>query len=292
MKRIGQFTSQQAVIVAGLVAAIFVIIGLAWWGISQSTFQPSKVDYARFDIERAVLDGSMNAYDPLMAAYTTEYTNAFIEERSTEETEAIRTHHETLLKDESALVMKRLDRMKSAVALRDDAVAKSFSEFHRSYKAAIEYYDSYRDSISRITESVAGPCAQMSRLNVASNSFASDYIKAADRCLEALAKAKKGSDKDTSDLLLAVEKLVRERRSKLQATIGKEGLESSAAQTIALSSLLQTNSEVKEAQNDYSSAVQATYKKLIDKANQANKALIVVLEKHVDTVPEMTEREQ
>jgi hypothetical protein len=292
LRESGQFTLGRPAIVAGLVALILAVAAVAWWGIAQGTAQPTKADYARFDIERALLDTSMNAYDPLLAAYTSEYTNAYIEERSGDETNPIRTHHEDILKDESALARARLERMKASVVLKDQAIAQPFDEFYKSYQAVVDYYDQYADSVSRITESVAGPCSQMSKLNVARASFASEYTKAADRCLDALATAKEGSDKDTSDLLTAVEKMVRERRSKLQATIGKEGAEFSATQMIALTSLLQTNNEVEKAQNAYSSAVQATYKKVVDDANRANKALAGALSEHVDTVSTPTEDEQ
>ena len=132
-----------------------------------------------------------------------------------------------------------------------------------------------------MTESVGGPCAELTKLNVSVQSYASDYTKTADACLKALATAKETTDGTTKKLLEDVEELIKERRDKFKAVEGKEGFDQTVSKLQALVSIIDINTDVKAAQDDYEAKTKEQYTKLVDEANDANDALRRALESHL-----------
>lgn len=239
--------------------------------------QPGKADYQSFDSQRQIVDSSMNVYIPLFDGFTSEYLNLHVEERSDEEKTAFKEQYFEVFEQEQRVNESRLKAMASSVALKEPAVKTAFESFQAKYSAVVEYYAQRTKNIANITETVAGPCARMSQLNVSKESFASDYTAAADTCLQALTIAKKTSDPATSALLSDVEALIKTRRDKFQDTIGTEGFEKNARTMIAIVELLDINTDVKKAQDAYLAKAQVEYAQLVKDANAANAALTEAL---------------
>lgn len=245
--------------------------------------QPEKTDYQSLDTHRQIVDSSMNIYSPLLTGFSSEYTNLYVEERPTEEKEAYKKRYMEVLEQERRVNEAYLKRMGSSVALREPSVKEAFETFRSRYGAVISYYDQYAHDIASTIEAVTGPCARLSKLNVAKASYASDYTSAADTCLAALAEAKKTSDPTTDTLLADVEALIKTRRDKFEQTLGKEGFEKNAATILALVEMLDINADIKDIQEKYQAKVQTEYMALIDEANKANSALKDALKAYLAT---------
>ena len=253
-----------AVVIAALVALGMLAVN--------ALRQPQKQDFAQLDTQRQVLDSSMNLYNPLVTGYSSDYTNVFSEERPAEESDAVKKDYVDMMERERTVNTERLDRMASSPALRNADVKQAFEPFRRNYQAVIDYYDQETQNLTNVIGSVAGSCTKLNKLNFAADGAASDYIKLADGCLKALNDAKSGSDADTKTLLGDVETIIKERRDKFNDAVGKEGVEESARQMIAVVSLLDFNTDLKTVQSKYESAVQKKYIDLVNKANESNAA--------------------
>lgn len=256
-----------------LIVLPLLIVVLAGLGVFHLTRQPDKTDYQKLDTDRQALDMSMNTYGPVFEIFSTEYSNVYREERAADEKTVLKSQYAEILERDRRINRERLKRMESSLALREPSVKAAFETFKSRYGAVIDYSDQYGKNIANITESIAGPCAKLSQLNVAKSSYGKDYVKAADTCLSSLASAKQTSDATTDTLLSDVETLVKTRRDKFNETIGKEGAELSVASMLAIISLLDINSELKGIQDRYETTVRNEYNSLITDANKANKAL-------------------
>lgn len=249
------------------------------------TRQPAKADYQRLNAERQALDMSMNAYGPVLEIFSTEYSNAYREERAGEEKTALKERYTEVLEQDRRISSDRLKRMESSIALREPSVKNAFDAFKSRYSAVIDYSDQYGKNIANITESVAGPCAKLSQLNVGKSSYAKEYVQTADACLSSLASAKQTSDATTDGLLGDVETLVKTRRDKFNDAVGKEGSERSVRNMVAIISLLDINSELKGIQDRYEAKVRSEYGAVISNANAANKAFEDALKIHITAGP-------
>jgi len=261
--------------------AVVLLLVAGWVVFRQATTTPKQADFAHLNNQRVILDTSMNAYDPLMTDYANAYINAYQEERPLEETTALRDDYRSQFEREMQANTNRLQQMESSVALREPAVADSFKTFKDRYEAVIGYYERYGRNVAVVAESVGGPCARLSELNVAKASYAADYVKAADTCLTKLDEAKKGSDEATTSLLTSVEKLVKERRTKFADTLGKDDFERSARLMMGLALMLGTNADVSKAQAEYQAKVDKEYIRLVEQANASNKDLEETLQKYL-----------
>jgi hypothetical protein len=260
--------------------AVFVVVCVIAALVLSALRKPTAADFKQFDLQRQAVDSSMNVYVPLFSDFASEYTNLHVEERpEAEKSEFKKQYFETFELERSANE-SRLNSMASSVVLKDPSVKSAYDTFEKRYSAVIEYYAQYTKNIASINEAVAGPCSQLSKLNVAKESYASDYTSAADACLEALAAAKKTSDQETNKLLSDVEKLIRTRRDKFAETIGTEGFEKNVRTMIAIVELLDINTDVKRIQDDYQAKSQATYSQLVKDANAANESLKNALKTH------------
>ena len=240
--------------------------------------QPETADFKKFDTQRQIVDSSMNVYIPLFDGFVSEYLNLHVEERADDEKTAFKEQSLEVFETEQRANEAHLKSMASSVALKEPAVKSAFESFESKYSAVVDYYAQRTKNVANITESVAGPCARMSRLNVSKESFASDYTAAADTCMQALTTAKKTSDPTTSALLSDVEALIKTRRDKFEEIIGTEGFEKNARTMIAIVELLDINADVTRAQDSYQAKAQAEYSRLVKDANEANAALTKALQ--------------
>ena len=257
------------ILIIAVVIAALVAIGMVAMNVLR---QPAKQDFSQLDTQRQVLDSSMNLYNPLVTGYSSDYANVLGEERSTEETDAVRQDYVDMMERERKVNSERLDRMASSPALRDADVKRAFEPFRQNYQVVINYYDQETMNLTNVIGSVAGSCGKMNKLNFAVDSATTDYLKLADACLKALEGAKQGSDSDTTTLLTDVEGIIKERRDKFNEVVGKEGIEKSGRTMIAVVSLLDFNTDLKTVQTKYETAVQKKYTDLVNKANDSNEA--------------------
>ena len=257
------------ILILAVVIAALIAIGMVAMNVLR---QPAKQDFSQLDTQRQVLDSSMNLYNPLVTGYSSDYANVLGEERSTEETDAVRQDYVDMMERERKVNSERLDRMASSPALRDADVKRAFEPFRQNYQAVINYYDQETMNLTNVIGSVAGSCGKMNKLNFAVDSATTDYLKLADACLKALEEAKQGSDSDTTTLLTDVEDIIKERRDKFNDVVGKEGIEKSGRTMIAVVSLLDFNTDLKTVQTKYETAVQKKYTDLVNKANDSNEA--------------------
>ncbi len=273
-------TTPKRLLVAGSAAAVALVAVIAVVLVNV-TKQPTTADYKSLDIQRQVVDTSMNIYSPVFGDYSTDYSNVYAEERSGDDKTAVKSQYEDTLAKEQKVSTDRLKHMESSAALRKPAVKEAFERFSDKYGAIIDYYEQHTKNIAAITESVAGPCAVLSKLNVSATDYAAEYTKKADACLAALATAKKTSDGTTNKLLSEVDALIKERRDKFNEVAGKKDFELNIARLTALLSLLDINSEVKVIQSNYETTTKTEYTKLVNQANEANAAFDKVLNEYV-----------
>ena len=266
--------SKKPLIIAIVAVAVLIAGTLGWKTVSSAVAQPGPNDFTHLDNQRKALDTSVEAYGHMLSEYSRTYTNAYLEDRSTEEKDAIKERAMERFEQESKIGQDRLKRMASSVAMKDDSVKTKFDEFKKQYESVFAYYEARLSGVTNITGSVAGPCAQLTKLNVAKENLADNYIKAADTCLTALENAKQGSDKQVTTLLGEVEKMVREQREHFEAvTKAEEGLEKNATKLQALALMLQINSRVAAFQSAYEQSVKQQYNQLASSVNAANAAL-------------------
>ena len=268
---------QHLVIAGAAVAALLVVSIFA----SSALLPPTTADYGRLDAQRRALDMSMNTYGPLFDGFSSDYDNAVREERSKDEIASVKKAHVDLLEEERDLNLERLGLMRSSAALRQPDVRESFESYDSAYSAVVKYYDQRTADIANITESIVGPCAKLSQMNTSLNSFAADYVTAADVCLSALDTAKKTSGPTTKTLLSDVDAIVSKRRDAFSEVSGKEGFDQTISRLNALLTLLDINAEVSESQSRYESSVEDEYTKLVNNANSSNNAFGDVLKDYM-----------
>lgn len=257
------------IIAISLIAALFIVLGI-WFAVSR-TAGTERSDLIRLDNQRAIVDSSMNLYDPLVNKFSSRYSDVYLEEASDEDKQDVYDQETGRLKRESRVNLDRLRRMESSPALQKQEVANAFSEFKREYGAVIAYNDQMVINLTNIHRSVGGSCTSLHSMNIRAKEYAEEYVKAADGCLAALSSAKEGSDQETTELLSVPETLVQKQRVNAQAVVdSKDSFEHWAKSTLSAIALLDINKPLAEAQTKYEADVKAKYSGLIEKANKSN----------------------
>ncbi|GAA3275225.1 hypothetical protein [Paenarthrobacter aurescens] len=264
-------SKRTAIIVVVLVAAL-VAVGIGTWFALSRPAGTGRTDVVRLDKHRVMVDNSMNLYDPLVKQFTGRYSNAISEKAGQPEEEKVLSLDRERIVRESQANRARLEHMAESPALQDQKLAESFNRFKDQYGAVIAYNDQLLVNTANIYRSVGGPCASLhSSLNVASESYAQDYVKNADECLAALGTAKDGADAETTTLLTEVESVIRGQRDKQQEVLNsKEPLERLSKSTLAAVALLDINEAFGKAQTNYETATKDKYTKIIESANSSN----------------------
>lgn len=254
-------------------AIVVVLLAAGITALVNATKQPTADDFRRFDTQRTVLDLSMNVYNPLTTAFTRDYLGMVNESRSSDDRQELLRQYTEAFERDKRVNEDRLSRMAASPALKNSEVKEAFEEFQDRYTAVIAYYAQELKNRTNITESVAGKCAVMNKLNVATDDFAKNYTEAADACLQALKKAQETSDDTTDTLLKDVESIIKDRRDKFNAVGDGDEFEERIAQLTAIISLLGINSDVTKIQNKYLDVVTTKNEKLVKDANTANEKL-------------------
>ncbi len=271
------------IIVVALVAAL-VAAGLGTWFALSRPAETGRADVVRLDKHRMIVDNSMNLYDPLVEQFSGRYSNAISEKAGQPEEEKVLSQDRERIVRESQANRDRLEHMAESPILKDQAVAESFNRFKDQYSAVIAYNDQLLINTTNIYRSVGGPCAALhSSLNVASETYAQDYVKSADECLAALATAKDGADAETTTLLTEVEAVIRGQRDKQQEVLNiKDTFERLSKSMLAGLALLDINDAFAKAQTTYETATKDKYSKIIESANSANSDFEGVLKKSLE----------
>jgi hypothetical protein len=276
-------SGRTAIIVVALVAAL-VAAGLGTWFALSKPAGTGRADVVRLDKHRVMVDNSMNLYDPLLEQFSGRYSNAISEKAGQAEEEKVLSQDRERIVRESQANRDRLEHMADSPALEDQEVAESFNRFKDQYGVVIDYNDQLLINTSNIYRSVGGPCAALhSSLNVASESYAQDYVKSADECLAALGTAKDGADAETTTLLTEVEAVIRGQRDKQQEVLdSKDTFERLSKSMLAGLALLDINDAFAKAQTTYETATKDKYSKIIESANSSNSEFEGVLKKSLE----------
>ncbi|MET3902390.1 hypothetical protein [Paenarthrobacter sp. 4246] len=280
----GRRKSRRAVIIAAVVAVAVVAGGLGTWFALSRPAGVQRADVVRLDKERAILDNSMNLYDPLFNQFSLRYSNVMTEKAGQQEKDQVLNRDGERLKRETRTNLDRLDRMGSSPAVQEQEIGEAYNRFKEQYSAVISFNDQLVINTSNINESIGGPCAPLhSTLNVGAESYSEDYVKGADACLAAIATAKDGTDAETTELLTAVEGVIRGQRDKQQEVLdAKDDLERLAKRTLAGVAMLDINDALAKAETTYESSAKEKYNQLVTNANDSNKAFESVLKKRTD----------
>lgn len=276
-------SKRTAIIVVAVVLAL-VAAGLGTWFALSRPSGPDRADIVRLDKYRVIVDNSMNLYDPLVQQFSGRYSNAISQKAGRAEEEKVLSQDRERIVRESQANRERLEQMAESPVVQDQEVAESFNRFKDQYEAVIAYNDQLVINTSNIYRSVGGPCAALhSSLNVASESYAQDYVKSADECLAALGTAKDGADAETTTLLTEVEAVIRGQRDKQQEVLNsKDTLERLSKSTLAGLALLDINEAFAKAQTSYETATKDKYSKIIENANSSNSEFEGVLKKRLE----------
>ncbi|MFW0775138.1 hypothetical protein ACLRGI_18460 [Paenarthrobacter nitroguajacolicus] len=279
----GGRSKRTAIIVVAVVLAL-VAAGLGTWFALSRPSGPDRADVVRLDKHRVIVDNSMNLYDPLVQQFSGRYSNAISQKAGQAEEEKVLSQDRERIVRESQANRERLEHMAESPVVQDQEVAESFNRFKDQYGAVIAYNDQLVINTSNIYRSVGGPCAALhSSLNVASESYAQDYVKSADECLAALGAAKDGADAETTTLLTEVEAVIRGQRDKQQEVLNsKDTLERLSKSTLAGLALLDINEAFAKAQTSYETATKDKYSKIIENANSSNSEFEGVLKKRLE----------
>lgn len=280
-------------IIAISVIAALVIAALGIWFAGSRTEGSEGSDLVHLNNQRVILDNSMNLYDPLVNKFSTRYTDVFAEAASDEDKQQVLDQETGRLKRESGINLNRLQQMESSPALNKQEVADAFSEFKGRYGAVIAYNDQLAVNLANIIRSIGGPCAAIhSKLNVAGEKYAEEYVEVADKCLAALSSAKEGSDEETTKLLSDVEALIQKQQGSAQAVVDSEdGFDRSVSGIHAGLALLDINKPLTEAQTKYEADVKAKYTEIINRANKSNAEFERILKNSLESAGPETKSE-
>ncbi|MDR6986134.1 hypothetical protein J2Y66_000597 [Paenarthrobacter nitroguajacolicus] len=280
----GRRKSRRTVVIAVAAAIAVLAGGLGTWFALSRPAGVQRADVVRLDKERAILDNSMNLYDPLFNQFSVRYSSVMSENAEQQEKDQVITKDGERLKRESRTNLDRLDRMAASPAVQEQGIRDAFTSFKDRYSAVISYNDQLVIDTTSINQSIGGPCAPLhSTLNVGAESYSQDYVKGADACLAAIAGAKDKTDAETTELLTSVEGIIRGQRDKQQEVLdGKDDFERLAKRTLAGLAMLDINDALKTAETKYESAMKEKYNQLVGNANDSNKTLESALKERAD----------
>ncbi|MFJ4028218.1 hypothetical protein ACIPWF_12650 [Paenarthrobacter sp. NPDC089989] len=277
-----QKTNRRTPIIVAVVALALVVGGLGAWFVLSRPAGVQRADVLRLDKQRAIVDNSMNIYDPLVQEFTARYTSAV--STDADEVGQVLQQQRDVLARESATNKNRLEAMAGSPALQESEVKDAVGKFKDKYGAVVAYNDQRLTNTANITQSVGGACAPLHRdLNIGSETYAKDYVSTADACLAALSDAKNGSDADTSTLLTAFEGVIRGQRDKQQEVLdAKDDFERAAKRTLAAIAMLDINDALDKPRAEYENAVKQASTTVVNEANESNANLERVLKERLE----------
>lgn len=281
------------IVAISVIAVLSIALGVWFAGVSVAGSRAGgteRQDLVRLNNQRAIVDNSMNLYEPLVNKFFTRYTTTFSEEASDQHKQQIFDEETGRLQRESAINRDRLQRMESSPALSKQEVADAFKVFKQEYGAVVAYNEQRVTGMAAIARSIGGACASIhSKFNVNTDKYAEEYVKAADGCLAALSAGKEGSDQETTTLLTEVEAVISTQRGTAQKVIdSKDGFERSGNRILSGLALLDINKPLNEAQTKYEADVKAKYSGLIDKANKSNEEFERILKESIEPAGQET----
>ena len=276
------------ILAISVIAALCIALGV-WvagvWGAGSPTAQTERQHLVHLNNQRAIVDNSMNLYEPLVNTFFTRYTTAFSEEASDQRKQQVFDEETGRLQRDARINRDRLQRMESSPALRKQEVADAFKVFQQEYGAVVAYNEQRVTGMAAIARSIGGACASIhSKFNVNTEKYAEEYVKAADGCLAALSSGKEGSDQETTKLLSDVEIVVGNQRGTAQKVVeSKDSFERSANRILSGLALLDVNKPLNEAQTKYEADAKAKYSVLIEKANTSNAEFERILKESIES---------
>lgn len=281
------------IVAISVIAVLSIALGVWFAGVSVAGSRAGgteRQDLVRLNNQRAIVDNSMNLYEPLVNKFFTRYTTTFSEEASDQHKQQVFDEETGRLQRESAINRDRLQRMESSPALSKQEVADAFKVFKQEYGAVVAYNEQRVTGMAAIARSIGGACASIhSKFNVNTDKYAEEYVKAADGCLAALSSGKEGSDQETSKLLTEVETVISTQRGTAQKVIdSKTSFERSGNRILSGLALLDINKPLNEAQTKYEADVKAKYSALIEKANKSNAEFERILKESIEPAGQET----
>jgi len=276
------------IVAISVIAALCIALGV-WvvgvWVAGSPTGQTERQHLVHLNNQRAIVDNSMNLYEPLVNKFFTRYTTAFSEEASDQRKQQVFDEETGRLQRDARINRDRLQRMEQSPALRKQEVADAFNVFKREYGAVVAYNEQRVTGMAAIARSIGGACASIhSKFNVNTEKYAEEYVKAADGCLAALSSGKEGSDQETTKLLSDVEIVIGNQRGTAQKVVeSKDSFERSANRILSGLALLDVNKPLNEAQTKYEADAKAKYSALIEKANTSNAEFERILKESIES---------
>jgi len=276
------------IVAISVIAALCIALGV-WvvgvWVAGSPTGQTERQHLVHLNNQRAIVDNSMNLYEPLVNKFFTRYTTAFSEEASDQRKQQVFDEETGRLQRDARINRDRLQRMEQSPALRKQEVADAFNVFKREYGAVVAYNEQRVTGMAAIARSIGGACASIhSKFNVSTEKYAEEYVKAADGCLAALSSGKEGSDQETTKLLSDVEIVIGNQRGTAQKVVeSKDSFERSANRILSGLALLDVNKPLNEAQTKYEADAKAKYSALIEKANTSNAEFERILKESIES---------
>ena len=281
------------IVAISVIAVLCIALGVWFAGVSVAgsrTGGTERQDLVHLNNQRAIVDNSMNLYEPLVNKFFTRYTTAFSEEASDQHKQQVFDEETGRLQRDARINRDRLQRMEQSPALRKQEVADAFNVFKQEYDAVVAYNEQRVTGMAAIARSIGGACASIhSKFNVNTEKYAEEYVKAADGCLAALSSGKEGSDQETTKLLSDVETVISNQRGTAQKVVeSKDGFERSGNRILSGLALLDVNKPLNEAQTKYEADVKARYSALIEKANKSNVEFERILKESLESAGQET----
>lgn len=281
------------IVAVSVIAVLCIALGVWFAGVSVAGSQTGgreRQDLVHLNNQRAIVDNSMNLYEPLVNNFFARYTAAFSEEASDQHKQQVFDEETGRLQRESAINRDRLKRMEQSPALSKQEVADAFKVFKQEYGAVVAYNEQRVTGMAAIARSIGGACASIhSKFNINTDKYAEEYVKAADGCLAALSSGKEGSDQETTKLLTEVETVISTQRGTAQKVIdSKTSFERSGNRILSGLALLDINKPLNEAQTKYEADVKAKYSALIEKANKSNAEFERILKESIEPAGQET----
>lgn len=276
------------IVAISVIAVLCIALGV--WFAGPRMAGTERQDLVRLNNQRAIVDNSMNLYEPLVNKFAARYTNAFSIEASDQDKQRVFDEETGRLQREASINRDRLQRMESSPALSKQEVADAFKVFQQEYGAVVAYNEQRVIDQAAIARSIGGACASIhSKFNVNSENYAGEYVKAADGCLAALSSGKEGSGLETTKLLSDVETVISKQRGTAQKVVeSKDRFERNIARIESGLALLDINKPLNEAQTKYEADVKAKYSTIIEKANKSNAELERILKESLESAGQET----
>lgn len=277
----------------GVVVAL-VVIASAWILIARATAEPEQVDFKHFENQRQVLDLSLEVYTPLLANFSTDYGDAFMNKLDDEAKADILASAEQQFDEEARLSQKRLVNMESSLALKDQAVKEEFTDFAEAHNQVADYYKNNLLAMAAVVRALQGPCSVLKDLRVSDPNYAKNYVNTADKCFDSIKTAREDADKKTNKLLDELEKMFKkqqdlskefikkEKQNTNDGTLSEESVAEFRAEFSQLMGLLGINKTVEKLKTEYQVAASEEYNKLAKKMNLASQELKQATEKQLN----------